>query len=125
MLAFSNDYYGFIFRVTQSVELFCTYVTMGNVMSRELIFEGILLTMVDFRTNYAKDVAGKNNSYEMISGHRRMHAAIKAGLETIPAIVRDMEDDDVVVMVDSKKTSNCKLLLLDGYCTRVCLKNNF
>ena len=25
MLAFSNDYYGFIFRVTQSVELFCTY----------------------------------------------------------------------------------------------------
>ena len=36
----------------------------------------------------------KNNSYEMISGHRRMHAAIKAGLETIPAIVRDMDDDD-------------------------------
>ena len=32
----------------------------------------------------------KNNSYEMISGHRRMHAAIKAGLETIPAIVRDI-----------------------------------
>ena len=27
MLAFSNDYYGFIFRVTQSVELFCTYDT--------------------------------------------------------------------------------------------------
>ncbi len=44
----------------------------------------------------------KNSSYEMISGHRRMHAAIKAGLETIPAIVRDMDDDDaVVVMVDA------------------------
>ena len=44
----------------------------------------------------------KNNSYEMISRHRRMHAAIKAGLETIPAIVRDMDDDDaVVVMVDA------------------------
>lgn len=27
MLAFSNDYYGFIFRVTQSVELFCTYLS--------------------------------------------------------------------------------------------------
>ena len=25
MLAFSNDYYGFIFRATQYVELFCTY----------------------------------------------------------------------------------------------------
>ena len=44
----------------------------------------------------------KNNSYEMISGHRRMHAAIKAGLETIPAIVRDMEDDEaIVIMVDA------------------------
>lgn len=44
----------------------------------------------------------KNNSYEMISGHRRMHAAIKAGLENIPAIVRDMEDDEaIVIMVDA------------------------
>ena len=44
----------------------------------------------------------KNNSYEMISGHRRMHAAIKAGLETIPAIVRDMEDDEaIVIMLDA------------------------
>ena len=31
-----------------------------------------------------------------------MHAAIKAGLETIPAIVRDMEDDEaIVIMVDA------------------------
>ena len=28
-------------------------------LNRQLVFEGILLTMVDFRTNYAKDVAGK------------------------------------------------------------------
>ena len=28
MLAFSNDYYGFIFRATQSVELFCAYDKM-------------------------------------------------------------------------------------------------
>jgi len=44
----------------------------------------------------------KNNSYEMISGHRRMHAAIKAGRKTTPAIVRDMEDDEaIVIMVDA------------------------
>ena len=29
MLAFSNDYYGFIFRATQSVELFCAYEKTG------------------------------------------------------------------------------------------------
>ena len=32
MLAFSNDYYGFIFRATQSVELFCAYfVSVSSV----------------------------------------------------------------------------------------------
>ena len=42
------------------------------------------------------------DSYEMISGHRRMHAAQLVGLEVIPAIIRDMTDDEAVVyMVDS------------------------
>ena len=40
--------------------------------------------------------------YEMISGHRRMHAAQLAGLEAIPAFIRDMTDDEAtIIMVDS------------------------
>ena len=40
--------------------------------------------------------------YEISSGHRRQHAAQLAGLETLPVIVRNMDDDAaVLLMVDS------------------------
>jgi len=42
------------------------------------------------------------DKYEMVSGHRRMHAAVILGMDCVPAIIRDMTDDEAVVkMVDS------------------------
>ncbi len=43
-----------------------------------------------------------DGGYEMVAGHRRQHAAELAGLDTIPAIVRNLTDDEaVILMVDS------------------------
>ena len=44
----------------------------------------------------------ENGAYEMISGHRRLYAVKEIGLEKIPAIVKNYDDDEAILaMVDS------------------------
>lgn len=42
-----------------------------------------------------------DGGYEIVSGHRRKRACELAGMNEIPAIVRDLDDDEAVIMVDS------------------------
>ena len=43
-----------------------------------------------------------DGSYQMVSGHRRKRAAELAGLPTVPCIIRELTDDEaIIVMVDS------------------------
>lgn len=49
-----------------------------------------------------RPLEGKANAYEVISGHRRLHAAIKAGMETVPAFITPMSRDAAAIaLVDS------------------------
>ena len=44
----------------------------------------------------------ENNKYEVISGHRRLHASIKAGMDKVPALIYEMDKDAAVIaLVDS------------------------
>lgn len=63
----------------------------------ESIRENGILTPLLVRT-----LNNRKGEYEIISGHRRMHAAEKAGLNTVPAFISELNRADaVIMMVDS------------------------
>ena len=44
----------------------------------------------------------EDGGYEIVSGHKRCHASELAGLETVPVIVRNLDDDEAtIIMIDS------------------------
>ena len=55
--------------------------------------QGILSPLI------VRPLENTKDEYEVISGHRRLHAAIKAGLETVPAFIYDISRDEAAVMV--------------------------
>ena len=55
--------------------------------------QGILSPLI------VRPLENTKDKYEVISGHRRLHATIKAGLETVPAIIYNISRDEAAVMV--------------------------
>lgn len=72
-------------------------VTDGGEMERlaESIRESGILTPLTVRPRQA-------GGYEVLAGHRRLYAAGLAGMDTVPAVVRELDDDAaIVLLVDS------------------------
>lgn len=82
-----HDFKDHPFKVEQNQELFELRQSMEK--------QGVLVPLL-IRHNTDGD------GYEIIAGHRRKAAAIWAGMEEVPAIIRDLDDDQsIIVMVDS------------------------
>ncbi|MFD0705618.1 ParB/RepB/Spo0J family partition protein [Alloscardovia venturai] len=56
-------------------------------------------------------VRANNHSYEIISGHRRAHAAQLLGIETVPCLIVDVDDDTATVMMVDANLNRPRLLL--------------
>ncbi|MGN0393180.1 MAG: ParB/RepB/Spo0J family partition protein [Bariatricus sp.] len=82
-----HDFKDHPFKVEQNQKLFELRQSMEK--------EGVLVPLL-IRHNTDGD------GYEIIAGHRRKAAAIWAGMEEVPAIIRDLDDDQsIIAMVDS------------------------
>ena len=76
------------------------YKVMDNDEMNSLIEsiqeQGIMTPLI------VRPLEGTKDEYEIISGHRRFHAAQKAGLKEVPADIRSVSRDEAAVMlVDS------------------------
>jgi ParB family chromosome partitioning protein len=57
-----------------------------------------------------RPIEGRPNEYELISGHRRLHAAKLAGLTELPAVIRHVTRDEAVIMLVDSNLHREKLL---------------
>ena len=82
-----QDFKGHPFKVERDVALF--------ELSKSIEDKGILVPLLVRKNPHGK-------GYEIISGHRRKEASLWAGLESVPVMIADMNDEDAIIsMVDS------------------------
>ena len=81
-----NPFEGHPFKVTDNEEM--------DQLTWSILTQGLLTPLVVRPLD--------NGEYEVISGHRRLHACKKAGIETVPALITEMDRDAAVIaLVDS------------------------
>ncbi len=67
-----------------------------NTLIESIQTQGILSPLI------VRQIENTTDEYEVVSGHRRLHAAMKAGLETVPAFIYALDRDAAaIVVVDS------------------------
>ena len=67
-----------------------------NALIESIQENGVLTPLI------VRPMEGPTDEYEVISGHRRLHAAQKAGLETVPAFIHAIDRDAAsILLVDS------------------------
>ena len=67
-----------------------------NALTKSIQENGILVPLM------VRPLEGSEDEYEIISGHRRFHAAQKAGITEIPAFIKPVSRDEAAIMlVDS------------------------
>lgn len=67
-----------------------------ELLTESIKEQGILSPII------VRPIEEAEKEYEVISGHRRLHAAVKAGMKTVPALIYDITRDEAAIMlVDS------------------------
>ena len=64
-----------------------------NTLIESIQTQGILSTLI------VRPKENTTDEYEVVSGHRRLHAAVKAGLETVPAFIYALDRDAAAIAV--------------------------
>lgn len=64
-----------------------------NTLIESIQTQGILSPLI------VRPMENTTDEYEVVSGHRRLHAAVKAGLETVPAFIYELDRDAAAIAV--------------------------